>query len=217
MCNDYIKLLISNLEQIEQIEQIEQKSITLESNNTPQLLTRNIYKETLFINDIKYNIFRYPGAFHQNDDTIRPPVYNILYRIIIPNKDITFIGGEMYIFAKFLKYMNSYFYSNSSKIINTTKLNNVKYNSIHLVNYKTKFLKIYTDYLIINISKSGIGNILCDNILNIGYKNIIIISCNDKSLFKDLLILCKSYEIKHKINIVTNYKVTVVNIIFKKN
>ena len=63
--------------------------------------------------------------------------------------------------------------------------------------------------VILNTSKHGLGLNLCENILKLDQQRIIIISCNKKSFEKDMKILSQKYKIEHKIDIETNYVVSV--------
>jgi hypothetical protein len=84
-------------------------------------------------------------------------------------------------------------------------------NLIHLISYETDTLKLVDEHydVILNTSKHGLGVNLCRNILKLNQNRVIIISCNKKSFERDMKILGQKYKIEDKIDIETNYIVTV--------
>lgn len=62
-------------------------------------------------------------------------------------------------------------------------------------------------WMIANTSKHGLGNNLCQEIINIGYNNLLIISCNKKSFNRDYDTLKNKYIINKLFSIKTNYEV----------
>src|SRR5205823_4100201 len=82
----------------------------------------DLFREVIFVNDVKYTIIRHSDTFHQTDDNIRTPLYNCLTRIFNRNKNyayhILFLGGEMYIFGKILNYVSASFYTDFESIYN---------------------------------------------------------------------------------------------------
>jgi hypothetical protein len=158
---------------------------------------------------VKYN----PKSFRQSDDSIKYKLYELLEQNI-NDDNICFMGGEMVFFAKLLNPQNSIFYTDFESIYNDANINFPK-NNIHLIDYDKDKLnldlifKYDINTLITNTSKSGLGVNMCNEILNIKFKNVIIISCNRKSFMKDFNILCKKYSIKKIYDIKTNYTVSI--------
>jgi hypothetical protein len=175
-------------------------------------INSHVLKSELMIDFIGDEYIRYnPKSFRQSDDSIKNKIYEILKTNII-DKNICFIGGEMIFLGKLLKPINMIFYTDFESIYNDANIN-FPNNNIHLIDYdKDKLnsnLLNSTYILICNTSKSGLGVNMCNEILNMKFKNIIIISCNRKSFMKDFNILCKKYSIKKIYDIKTNYIVTI--------
>ena len=156
----------------------------LEINNN--ILINNKYFD--IINNIK--IFRHFNTFHQCDDNIK----NKVHSFILENANydnIICIGGEMYIFSKILNYKNIYCYSDYNSIVEDTIFNLNTNINIELVDYDKLILPTLNniDCIITNTSKNGLGKKLSNTINNSKIENLIIISCNQKSFYRDLIIL----------------------------
>jgi tRNA/tmRNA/rRNA uracil-C5-methylase (TrmA/RlmC/RlmD family) len=134
-----------------------------------------------------------------------------------------FLGGEMYIYGKIFNHMfdNKIYITDTKSIHLDGKLNDNQLNkSIHLlvdynnktflsniINYKQNNCNKQIDWLISNISKKGLGLNICEQILKILPKHLILISCKKISMEKDLTYLQKSYNLDHQIILSTNYDI----------
>lgn len=183
------------------------KGYAIVSVNNQNISNNNIV-ETIVIDDIKYKIKRCIKTFHQADDTIREIIYNIINKIVKKTKSITFIGGEMYIYGKIINSEYKIFYSDVDSICKDTIINTFS-NNVFFVNYSNVKLK-YTDWLITNTSKNGLGNNLCKEILYNKFTNVIIISCNKKTLNNDYIQLKNIFKINKSFCAKTNYEVYVI-------
>ncbi len=128
-----------------------------------------------------------------------------------------FSNGEMIFMNILLDPINFIMYTDFESIYNDA-LRNFPQNkdNIYLINYdidKLNSIDItdnFDDYILIaNTSKSGLGENLAKNIINIGLKNIVIISCNKKSFNRDYNILKNKYRINNTFEIITNYIVSI--------
>jgi tRNA/tmRNA/rRNA uracil-C5-methylase (TrmA/RlmC/RlmD family) len=175
--------------------------------------------DDIFIQDYLSEIYfdieikRSFNSFHQNDESIRIQIYEILKsNICIKYDTFYFIGGEMYLYGKlfFDNYVNPYFYSDYSSIIHDTKLNNPNFiSNIHLIDYNN--CTLHDNYLknimLVNNGKNGLGKHLCNEIIRLGVSKIIIISCNKKSFNKDYNVLKNHYNITNEYIISSNYTI----------
>ena len=161
-----------------------------------------------------YIIQRNTLSFHQNDDFIRKNVIDLIERKLVNIESILFIGGEMYMFGKIFKnfYKYAHFISDYSSIINDTKLNGINQNNIEHVIYDNYVVNNTYDIAICNTGKSGLGK-LSKQLKSI--KKLIIISCNLRSLKKDLFEL--NYNIVNFNILRTNYDIFFVYLEFKSN
>jgi hypothetical protein len=176
-----------------------------------------ILKSDYMIEYIKNNKILYnPHSFRQSDDSIKYKIYDILVHNIL-NKHIYFIGGEMIFMNMLLSPTNFIMYTDFESIYNDALRNFPKNkDNIYLINYdidklqNINMLDNFDDYILIaNTSKSGLGENLVKNIIDIGLKNVVIISCNKKSFNRDYKILNNKYKINKTFEITTNYTVSI--------
>jgi hypothetical protein len=183
-------------------------------------INSEIIKSDLMIEYIGENIIRYnPKSFRQTDDIIKHKLYSII-RSEIKTKNLYLIGGEMVFFAKLLKPERFIAYTDFESIYNDAIRNfpenkdNIKlinYEKDNLINLETIKVNSEIDnyHLIANTSKHGLGQNLCEEILNLNLNNITIISCNKKSFQRDYLILQTKYYITKIFDVNTNYSVCI--------
>jgi len=187
-------------------------NILIEDDTLSYLLINNIkYKNSYMIDKIGDEFIKYnPMSFRQTDNNIKFKVYDILKKEISSTK-LYLIGGEMVFFAKLLKSDEFVMYTDFESIQNDGVINFPRKKEINLVGYTNCDLQIVDkDYhLIANTSKHGLEKHLCKQILKLGLKNIVIISCNKKSFISDYNILNKKYKIDKIFDINTNYSVCI--------
>lgn len=176
-------------------------------------INSEIIKSDLMIDYIEKDIIRYdPRSFRQTDNNIKNKIYEIL-KYEITSKKLYLIGGEMVFFAKLLKPERFIAYTDFESIYNDAIYNFPENkDNIKLINYEKVNLDIVDSdinkyHLIANTSKHGLGQNLCQEILNLNFNNITIISCNKKSFQRDFLILQSKYYITKIFDITTNYSV----------
>ena len=174
-------------------------------------------------NQIAINVKRHLNSFYQTDESIRKKIHEIIYNFVninlqkTSNSVVIFLGGEMYIYGLlFDKLFDKKMYITDTESINDDAiLNDPSDDSIYnLTNYKTKnfLLNITTKYianidlLLSNISKTGLGEQICDQINIIKPKCLILITCNFKVTQRDINML-KLYKVIKFIKISTNYDV----------
>ena len=167
----------------------------------------------------KLIILRNFDTFHQTDDNIKKYLYKILTKFFILNNSINnfiLIGGEMYIFAYIIKYLqiqrkilnsnlNISSYSDFQSIIDDTP----DFANPILIDYDTFILpKLEIESVIIcNTSKSGLTNNMSEQIISyISYISyIILIECSEKSNKKLKYYLQNNNLIKKIIKYKINY------------
>lgn len=191
------------------------KSNILEFNNIDNLfnivylkindvtIKNGIYKDIIKNETITRQIC----TFHQTDDNIKSVLYDVIIDNVNDIKQLILLGGEMYIFAKILKYNKLVCYSDFQSIVDDTKDNLKTSENIFLVNYNDFTFSIETfsieddAYIVANTGKTGLNINICNNIIKNKnkIKKIIIISCNDKSFTKDYDYLMKFYRLINKI------------------
>lgn len=174
-------------------------------------------------NQVTINTKRHLNSFYQTDEPIRKKIHDIIYNFVNVNLQKTsnsvaiFLGGEMYIYGLlFDRLFDKKIYITDTESINDDAiLNDPSDNSIYnLTNYKTQnfLLNIATKYianidlLLSNISKTGLGEQICDQINIIKPKCLILITCNFKVTQRDISML-KLYRVVKFIKISTNYDV----------
>ena len=176
-----------------------------------------IIEETITVNETKYSIKRHLNSFYQTDENQRKLIHKIVYnefrRCTRSLNDINalFLGGEMYIYGKiFDEFLSKKIYVTDTKslyddaIINDPSPHKSTY---HLVSYNSN--NIITDginILISNISKTGLGRLLCEQINSCSIQYLILISCNYKVTNRDIDML-SVYRVKKIIKITGSYDV----------
>jgi len=174
-------------------------------------ISNHIIKDELMIDIINNFTIKYNSkSFRQLDDSIKFKLYEILFESVKSN-NLYLIGGEALFFIKLLQPKKYILYTDFESIYNDAITNLSDLNSIKLISYETDSIKLVDEPydVILNTSKHGLGSNLCKNILKLDQQRIIIISCNKKSFEKDMKILSQKYKIEYKIDIETNYVVTV--------
>lgn len=176
--------------------------------------TTNIY-ESIFIKDYKFNICRNVNTFYQIDKTIRTLVHNCVFNLfdiyIKNNKNALFIGGEMYLYSKILDSFlsNKYFYTNNKFIYADTIKNDTRHSQYYLIDYMKDTIEINIyNVVIVNISKHGLRKHLCNQITKLKPEYIIMITCNEDNLNKDIELL-STFRIIKQFNYITNFMVQV--------
>jgi len=179
--------------------------------------------EKIEIDGIVYKIRRHLLTFCQPDDTIRTLLHNAVYRLInrySKQSDGRFcqgilIGGEMYIYGKLLNrfFKSKIYISDTSNIVHDSMLNNPNHvnSSYQLVVYQNILFDWATirpnSVAICNVSKHGLGNNLCEQIIKIRPKILLIIWCNYRAFKKDYQLLRSFYNLKNIFRYLTNYEV----------
>jgi len=163
-------------------------------------------------------IARQAETFHQTDDNLKYRIYEILEIEIkkIKSNKYVFIGGEMYVYGMIFKhlYKSAYFMSDYSSVVEDTILNLSNKETVDFVNYSSyscpsNKLEYFSKGIIIcNTGKNGLDHNMCTMLNLSDAMNIIIISCNEKSLTRDLRLL--KYRVYNKYSLMTNYKITIV-------
>lgn len=167
----------------------------------------------------KYNIYYNPLSFRQPDDVIRDIMVKFIIKFSNGFNNFCFLGGECVLFSKILNYNNAHFYTDMPSIFDdicyNVKLNN-KNIKASLIDYDTYDIALelnaffhHLPYIVIvNTSKSGMGENLSKQIAKILPKRIIVISCNRKSYIRDCIFLHKGgYKLKEQHVAITNYEV----------
>ena len=189
----------------------------------PKIITNNkIITEIIYVNEIPYKIKRHLNSFVQPDNTIRFLIHNTIYRFISKIKIClgVFIGGEMYIYGKILDNFvkNKIYYSDYESLICDAKLNDSQLNKYYLIDYQNPQcldeIKENNSLILCNVSKSGLGKNLCNQLNNIKNKYLILIECSNKALNNDLIYLY-NYTILHKFRYFTNYEIFIIILIFQ--
>ena len=179
-----------------------------------KLLNSYIITENILVNT---RIKRHLISFYQSDQSIREFIHeNIsleIKQLIFKEKTCIFLGGEMYIYGKIFDHLfNQKIYITDIKSIYLDSINNdpnPHKSSYYLVNYNTKFLidiNSNIDILISNISKAGLKKEICEQIQILNIRYLILISCKEKVIDRDIKLLTK-YLCYKKIKISTNYDV----------
>lgn len=171
-------------------------------------INNNVFINKPLFENIDGNIIsRHNITFHQCDDGIRNNLYETINKELEYNNSYVLVGGEMYIFGVIFRefYKKIKLYSDYQTIIDDSISNGL--NSVNLINYDTydKPFKI-NSFIICNTSKHGLGNNLCNLLNKSNAKKLFIISCNKKSLDRDIKML--NYRHIKKIIIRTNYEVS---------
>jgi hypothetical protein len=124
----------------------------------------------------------------------------------------------MYLYSKILDsfFSKKYFYTNNKFIYNDTIKNDTKKSEYYLIDYTLDKIEINRpiDVLISNISKHGLREHLCNQIIKLKPKYIIMITCNEKSLNKDIKLLV-NYIIIKQFKYTTNFTVQVTLLNYK--
>lgn len=209
------------------------KKINIKNNYNIQFISKSqinnkIITEIIYVNDIQYKIKRHLISFVQPDNTIRFLIHNTIYRFVSKIKINLgiFIGGEMYIYGKILDNFvkNKIYYSDYESLIIDAKLNDNQLNKYYLIDYKNpkcldkikdnnSKIKNNDSIIICNVSKSGLGKNLCNQINNSKNKYLILIECSKKSVLHDLKYLY-NYNILHKFRYFTNYEIYIIILSF---
>lgn len=165
---------------------------------------KKILKNGLFVDTIFDKIiYRSPETFHQTCDYFRYNIYNIIMNCTptLLDSSLLLIGGECYLYSKLINAKNIDVYSDYESIIRDTLYNNSSA-CVNLVNYDTITLdttKNY-DFAILNVSKTGLGVRLCNELLKTctHIKKFIYISCNEKSFKRDHSLLCTAFKLDNR-------------------
>ena len=117
------------------------------------------------------------------------------------NYSLLLIGGECYLYSKLIDVKHIDVYSDYESIIKDTLYNNPNA-SVNLVNYDTITLdntKNY-DFAILNVSKTGLGVRLCNELIKMSthIKKFIYISCNEKSFIRDHSLLGTAFKLDNR-------------------
>jgi len=194
-----------------------------------KIITNNkIITEIIYVNEIPYKIKRHLNSFVQPDNTIRFLIHNTIYRFVSNYIFVSkikfnlgvFIGGEMYIYGKILDNFvkNKIYYSDYESLIFDAQLNDSQLNKYYLIDYQNPQcldkIKENNSLIICNVSKSGLGKKLCNQLNNIKNKYLILIECSNKALNNDLLNLY-NYNILYKFKYFTNYEIFIIILIFQ--
>ena len=147
-----------------------------------------------------YDIKKHVKTFTQRDDNIRMNIINTLCDEYMNN--IIFIGGEMYLFAKILKYQKGVAFTSFEDIKQDTEDNN----SIQtfLINYKKDNIIQYIDKLNINPNicvvnvLNGLGENLIKQLNSLNIDKLIIINCKLSVMESDIKLI--------KLNLTKIYK-----------
>jgi len=177
-------------------------------------LNNYIITENILINT---RIKRHLNSFYQTDAYIRDFIHkNIsleINQLIFKEKTCIFLGGEMYIYGKIFDHLfNKKIYITDTNSIYLDSINNdpnPNKSNYYLVDYKSKFLidiDSNIDILISNISKTGLKKEICEQIQILNIKYLILISCKETVIERDIKLLTK-YICYKKIKISTNYDV----------
>jgi len=164
-----------------------------------------IVEENIIINSKSFNIHRHINSFYQTDDSMRKFIHKSIYEEVFKLFDkltkistniinnCIFLGGEMYIYGKiFDNLFDKKIYISDTISLYLDAINNdpcPKKSSYFLTNYKipnyliehlqTITDLIHIDMLISNISKTGLGENICNQINNhIKPKYLILITCS---------------------------------------
>ena len=141
----------------------------------------------------------------------------------IVNKTAIFLGGEMYIYGKIFDYcLDKKIYITDTESLYEDAIYNDPSNksTYNLVSYKVKDFLLNTvgqhliqnqqiqpiHILLSNISKTGLGELICNQIMHIKPKYLILITCNHKVTLRDINIL-NIYKLNKIIKISTTYDV----------
>lgn len=190
---------------------------------TPKIYINNFFKYQYTLIDKIYTLFYNSLSFRQPDDNMQPHIVNYVIKYVENMKNIVFIGGEMTLFGKILKYNRGLFLTDMQSILNDTNTNIIlNYNNNDkkavLVNYEKDNIKdLINNYMvdlsyctIINTSIKGMGEHLVNEIIKTLTKFIVIISCSKKSFYKDQMLLAKGgLYLKEEIIITSNYDIGV--------
>lgn len=129
-----------------------------------------------------YGIKKNFNTFTQRDDNIRINIIQLLLTECNSTNKILFIGGEMYTFAKVLKYSEAIAFTDCEGIKMDTIFNNnniqayaINYESDNIIQYINKF-KINPDMCIVNVL-NGLTVNLIKQIASLNINKVIIISC----------------------------------------
>jgi hypothetical protein len=192
------------------------KCLYLEING--RIIKKSKFREIIFGN---YYVTRYNHSFHQNDNNLRTIIHEFVVSNYLKTTNLVCIGGEMYIYGLILSkfYDIGYFYSDYDSIVDDTCdnlkiLKNIKKIIVKKIDYDKDDISkddTHNYQFVINNGKQGIGINLCNQILRISPKQIIIISCNKKSFTRDYQILKKKYIINQEIDlgIICLYKLSI--------
>jgi hypothetical protein len=132
-------------------------------------------------------ISRYYNTFIQTDENIRQHIYSTIMSLGNNYNNTLLIGGECYMYSSILKSNNTYVYSDYESIC----LDTIKNNStaiVYQIDYNTitpNNTHIY-DICILNVSKTGLGSHLCNEINKCNIKQMVYISCNERTYTQDI-------------------------------
>jgi len=173
--------------------------------NGEKLLKNGLFVDTIF----DKLIYRSPETFHQTCDYLRYNIYKIIMDYTplgtpletLLNYSLLLIGGECYLYSKLIDAKHIDVYSDYESIIKDTLYNNPKA-CVNLVNYDTITLdntKNY-DFAILNVSKTGLGVRLCNELIKMSthIKKFIYISCNEKSFKRDHSLLSTAFKVDNR-------------------
>jgi hypothetical protein len=152
-----------------------------------------------------YGIKKNIKTFTQRDDNIRMNIHQTLVnKIPEHDKQIMFIGGEMYIYAKILKYIKGIAFTDFAGIKQDTE-ENIKIPT-YLIDYEKHDIIQFIDEVqvkpeicIINVL-NGLTSNLAQQINSLNINKLIIISCRLQSIESDIDL------INMKLNKIYNFK-----------
>jgi hypothetical protein len=161
-----------------------------------------------------------PRSFRQPDDSIREYMFQWFQNIPKGWDTMIFFGGKCTMLGKILSGHSKlqYFYTDFPSIYDDI-IRNYKNPSAAMIDYKTwKWKSTVNEFdsggadisrqcCIVNTGYQGMGENLTREICKLCAGEIYVISCNQESWAKDLVILSDSYNLQEQIEIRTNYSV----------
>ena len=170
---------------------------------------KGVYRDIL---SLEYD----PLSFRQPDDSIREYMFQWFQNIPKGWDTIIFFGGECTMLGKILSghSKSQYFYTDFISIYDDI-IRNYKNPCVDMIDYKTwtaNALNLNCDDIfrrccIVNTGYQGMGENLAREICKLCAGEIYVISCNQESWAKDLVILSDSYNLQEQVEIRTNYSV----------
>ncbi len=191
----------------------------IKPNLNPTVYINEFYKCQYYLNNVFYTVLYNPISFRQPDDNVQEQINKKIIELTTNIENIVFIGGDMTLFGKILKYKKSLFLTNMESIFEDAK-NNLQIDNINkvctIVNYDKDDIKNLINnfmgdekYCIIcNTGISGLGEHLALEINKTLPYFILIISCSYKSFKKDRHILYNGgLYLKNETIIRSNYDI----------